>query len=101
MRSVVLIIGVTLLGLRWIDVAVKRPPALVRVDTVHSVVYDTVTVIARAKDTVRIIEQHVGPLTEQRLARVICGTERSYGDDRDRFAFNAFGMVFCPNDGKK
>jgi hypothetical protein len=96
-----IIVAGTVLSLRWMNVTLKSPPPRVQVDTVRSIVYDSVIVISRAKDTVRVVEEHVGPLTEQRLARLVCGSERTYGDERDLFAYNYLGMVFCPNDGKK
>lgn len=96
--STVVLIAATLLGFKWIGTQSPPPPPVqVRVDTVRSVVYDTVTVIARARDTVRIVEQQVGPLTEERVARLICGSQkRIYGDKRDVFGFNQLGMIFCP-----
>src|SRR3954471_18211985 len=59
--------------------AFKHPPTP-RPQVIRTVVYDTV--ISRAKDTVRVIEEHVGPLTEQRLVRIMCGDTMDYGDDR-------------------
>lgn len=89
-----------ILASRYMTLTLKGPPPQVRVDTVRSVVYDTVIVISRAKDTVRIIERTVGPLTEQRLARLICGPLSGiYGDERDHFNANTLGMIVCPRNG--
>lgn len=98
--AVAAVIAFTVLGYHWMSVTLKAPPPVIHVrsDTVVIRQYDTVTVIARAKDTVRVVEQHVGPLTEQRVAQLICGKTQTYGDERDRFGFNALGMVFCPKD---
>ena len=100
--TVVLIIAATIIASKWIDVGVKRPEPTVHVDTLRVVttVYDTVTVVSRAADTVRIMVKNVGPLTEKDLVGLICGSDRSFGDVRDEFKFNAYGMVFCPADPK-
>jgi hypothetical protein len=96
------VIAATTLSLKWMSVTLKSPPPQVRVDTLRSVVYDSTTVIARAKDTVRVVELQVGPLTEQRLAWLICGgAGRAYGDKRDLFQYNLYGMIFCPKDPPK
>ncbi len=99
MKTVTAIIALTLLLLKVIAVAGPRVwPAPARVDTVRveTTVYDTVTVISRAADTVRIRIKDIGPLTVQDLVRIICGRELSYGDNRDDFRSNAYGMIFCP-----
>ncbi len=74
-----------------------RHPAQRDTVVIKTVQYDTVTVIARARDTVRITEIKVGPLTSRRLARLVCGPNLTYGDQRDAFGYNALGMVFCPH----
>lgn len=89
----VLVAAGTTLGVKYMNVTLKSPPPHVRVDTVHSVVYDTVTVVSRAKDTVRVMEYKVGPLTEKRLVQLICG---NFAKNGDYFSFNAYHMVFCP-----
>ena len=77
-------------------------PLVIRTSTVDTVrvvttVYDTVTVTSRAADTVRVVIKQVGPLTEQDVVRLVCGHQGfTYGDKRDRFGFNTYGMVFCP-----
>lgn len=96
-----LIVAATVVSLKGMSATTpKQLPGKVRVDTLRIIttVYDTV--ISKAPDTVRIIEHTVGPLTEQRLVRLVCGTKEygdlTYGDDRDVFGFNLMGMVFCP-----
>lgn len=88
------VVAATVVSLKVVDATKpKYLPGKVRVDTLR--IYDSVTVIARAKDTVRIIEQTVGLLTEQRIAALIC-FNRHYGDKRDEFRYNDYGMIFCP-----
>lgn len=89
------IVAATVLGVQWMNITVKRPPPEVSVDTVYSITHDTVTVIDRAKDTMRVVVREVGPLTEQLVARMVC-RDLVYGDKRDTFGYNALGMVFCP-----
>lgn len=85
----------TVLGVKYMNVTLKSPPPQVRVDTIRSVVYDTVTVISRAKDTVRVTDVKVGPLTQARLVSIVCG--KKY-DPKDEFSHNpVFGFVICLN----
>ena len=93
--AVAIIIAITILVGKWIDVGVKRPEPQVRVDTLRIIttVYDTVT--TRAADTVRVYVRHVGPLTQRDLVNMICST-RWLNDGSGEFNFNAYGMVFCP-----
>ena len=95
---VVAIVGLVVLAYRWIGVAVEGPEPTVHVDTlrVETHANDTVTIVSRARDTVRVIVRGVGPLTSQELTRLVCGEQLTYGDARDAFRFNVFGMVFCP-----
>jgi hypothetical protein len=92
--STVILTAATVLGMQYMNVTLK-PNIKVRVDTVRSVKYDTVTVISRAADTVRITTTNVGPLTEARLVSLICG--KKY-DAKDVFDTNpALGFVICSN----
>lgn len=103
MKTIAIILALMLICLKGISVAGPLLiPQRMRVDTVYSVktVYDTVTMVSRAADTIRIRIKDAGPLTEQDLARLICGEARTYGDKRDEFSFNAYGMIFCPADPK-
>lgn len=105
MRNIAIIVAVTVLLVKIIDVAVPRPTqrGTAHPDTIYAVktIYDSVTVISRAADTIKIRIKDVGPLTEQDVVRIVCGQKRSYGDKRDEFDFNVYGMVFCPRDGRE
>lgn len=83
----------TILGVHYMNLSVKRPEPEIHVDTVYSITHDTV--VSRARDTMKIVVREIGPLTEQMIARVICG-DKTYGDKRDTFGWNAYGMIFCP-----
>lgn len=97
---VALIMAGAALGYKWMDVTLERPAPQINVDTLRIIttVYDTVTVISRAADTVRVRIKEIGPLTERDLVQTICGQEYLYGDKRDSFKFNVYGMVFCPKE---
>lgn len=96
--SLCAVICATIVAYHW--TTVRNQPVRVRVDTVRVVTtvltYDTVTVVSRARDTVRVTELRVGPLTQQRLARLMCPESMIYGDARDTFNYNAWHMIFCP-----
>ena len=103
MKTIAVVLALMLIALKAISVVGPRlVPQSIKADTVYSVktVYDSVTVVSRAADTIRIRIKDAGPLTEQDLARLICGKARTYGDKRDEFSFNAYGMIFCPADEK-
>ena len=95
--SIAWIAAVTMLGLAFMSISKPPPELRVRVDTLRVVttVYDTVTVISKAADTVRITVKEVGPLTQADLVRLIC-SEGWLNDGSGLFNFNAYGMVFCP-----
>lgn len=100
LTSISVIAAATILGVHWLDLTAKRPPPEVRVDTVYAITHDTV--VSRARDTMKVVVRDVGPLTEQLLARLICGEDQVYGDKkRDHFGFNTFGMIVCPKNGLK
>lgn len=95
--SVSAIAAATILGVQWMDLTAKRPAPEVRVDTIYSITHDTV--VSQARDTMKVVVREVGPLTEQILARLICG-DQVYGDKkRDHFGLNLMGMIACPRNG--
>lgn len=95
--AISVVIAATILGVKWMDVGIKRSPP--QVDTVY--VHSMDTIVTRAKDTMQIVVKDVGPLTEQDLARLIC-RDQVYGDKkRDHFGYNTYGMIVCPVNGLK
>lgn len=94
------------LGFKGLDVLEARYELKHRVDTVLFSRTDTLisvdTIISRAPDTVRVIINKTGPLTQHMLAQLICGDlskgENLAGTEKDKFAVNGYGMLFCPED---
>lgn len=101
--TLALIFTLGVVGIRWIDDTVQRPAPFVHVhtDTLRIFHYDTVTVISRARDTVQIRIKDHGPLTEQDLVPLVCGSNPNYHPEpRGKNHFEHAeqgGIVFCPD----
>ena len=92
----VVVAAITLLAALQIT---PRREVRVRVDTlrIETTTHDSVTVISRAADTIRVMVKEVGPLTEKDLVDLICSSGWVKKDrNGDEFEFNGYGMVFCP-----
>jgi len=106
MKTIAVIFALTLIALNAVNVAATRmiPQVPARVDTVRveTTIYshDSITVISRAADTVRIYVRQVGRLTQRDLVNLIC-SEKWLNDGSGEFAFNGYGMVFCPKSETK
>lgn len=92
--------AVTMLLVLWFLSPVKPTiiQSSVTYDTVYSttVIHETVTVISRAADTVRIVTKNGGTLSEQDLVRLVCPKKFTFGDERDVFWYSVAGILFCP-----
>ena len=91
----------TLLALTWMNDQEGLSRSRIRgahIDTVFVRSVDTVLVVPRAADTVRIIQTDIGPLTNDILAAHLCPPHMRGRDveGQARFQYNTYGHLFCP-----